>query len=996
MAACIACGVENDGDARFCKGCGSQLDEAAAREQRKTATLVFCDLVGSTRLGESSDPEAVKQLLARYFERMKRIVESHGGAVEKFIGDAVVAVFGVPVAHEDDALRALRAAIEMRDALPEVGVEGRIGVNSGEIVTSGYGTLVTGDAANVAARLEQAAGAGEVLVGAETVALAGSAIEVEELKPLTVRGKAEPVRAFRLLAVGEARARADGPRFVGRDAELALLNEAWDRVLRTGGCELVTILGEPGVGKSRLVKEFTVCVGAPIVTGRCLSYGEGITYFPAVEVVRQLGLKPVDPSVGAVLASLLGESEAPTSSSEIAWAFRKLLEQAAPLVVLFDDLQWGEETFLDLVQETERRAVAPILLVCLARSELTVSRSDWSIALRLAPLTPQEVNELIPAAFSVTLQERIARAAGGNPLFLTEMVAMAAEADGEVAVPGTLKALLVARLDQLEGADRDVLERGAVEGELFHRGPVQALAGKPVTSQLASLTRKDLIRPDSGLLPAEDAFRFCHLLIRDAAYEALPKAARAELHERFADWLDEHGEDLVERDEIVGYHLQQAHRYRLELGGADDEETDSLGVRAAARLTNAARRAATSGDHHAVANLLRRALELGVRDPHDRVRLQVELGSSLYQIGRSSASGEMLAEASDAAARLGARDVAALALVNHFWARFADPELDLESVEAGCRQAVGTFAELGDDRGLALAGRVLGLALSRLGRRSEAVDALDQALVHADASGDLATRRLVITSLLRVVYRGPTPVGEAIARFEQLLDAGRPDRVQDAVVKSYLGGLCAMAARFDEGLELIRESSLVLDELNHLIYSNNKRELAAQAKELAGDRPGAEQEWLSRWSSYQELGDGSDRFAVESAYALAQFYCDEGRWDDAESFASLFRDTPLATRHAAWAATMRRAVEARLTAHDGRAADALKLAEDALTGAETLGVPNDEAGVWLALAEVRRAAGLGVEADAAVTAAIELYEQKGNIAAAARVRAALDESVTLT
>jgi class 3 adenylate cyclase len=335
MALCSACGAESREGARFCDTCGAPLG-GEVREQRKTVTLVFCDVVGSTALGESRDPEAVRATLARYFERMRGIVEAHGGTVQKFIGDAVVAVFGVPVVHEDDALRALRAAVEMRDALPELGVEARIGVNTGEVVTSTDDTLVTGDAANVAARLQQAAAPGEVLVGAETIGLAGEAALVEQLQPLELKGKADPVAAFRLVAVGEAPGRGHGSRFVGRETELGVLRVAWERALAQSRCELVTIVGEPGVGKSRLVAELVGGLGARTAYGGCLSYGEGITYRQVTEIVWQLGEMPVDPAAAAPIMSLLGESDAATSADEIAWAFRKLLEQAAPVVVVFD------------------------------------------------------------------------------------------------------------------------------------------------------------------------------------------------------------------------------------------------------------------------------------------------------------------------------------------------------------------------------------------------------------------------------------------------------------------------------------------------------------------------------------------------------------------------------------------------------------------------------------------------------------------------------------
>ena len=341
MSACVACGAESREGARFCDSCGAPLG-GAAREQRKTVTLVFCDVVGSTALGESRDPEAVRGLLSRYFDRMGGIVEAHGGTVQKFIGDAVVAVFGVPVVHEDDALRALRAAAEMRDALPGLGVEARIGVNTGEVVTSSDDTLVTGDAANVAARLQQAASPGEVLIGAPTLALARGALTVEEIPPLDLKGKAEPVAAYRLVAVGEAPERQHGARFVGRENELALLQAAWVRAVEDESCELVTVVGEPGVGKSRLVAELVAGLGVRVAVGGCLSYGDGITYRPVTQMVRSLGEQPADPAVSAAIRWRLGLSDEATTADEIAWAFRKLLEQLAPLLVVFDARIFGE------------------------------------------------------------------------------------------------------------------------------------------------------------------------------------------------------------------------------------------------------------------------------------------------------------------------------------------------------------------------------------------------------------------------------------------------------------------------------------------------------------------------------------------------------------------------------------------------------------------------------------------------------------------------------
>jgi class 3 adenylate cyclase len=351
MVQCDSCGHENPDTNKFCGECAAQLAGVdSASEVRKTVTIVFCDVVGSTAIGEALDPESLRRVMQHYFEAMRAAIERHGGTVEKFIGDAVMAVFGVPVLHEDDALRAVRAAAEMRDALPELGLRGRIGVMTGEVVAGTEERLATGDAVNVAARLEQAAQPGEVLVGQPTLALIREAAEVEPVEPLELKGKAEPVPAFRLLRVRDVPERRHVALFVGRERELALVRATWGRVRAERRCELVTIVGDAGVGKSRLAAEVLASIEATIVRGRCLPYGEGITYWPVVEVLKQLDVLPSEAAAAVAIRSVLGESEAATSAEEIAWAFRKTLEQASaerPLVVVFDDIQSGEQTFLD-------------------------------------------------------------------------------------------------------------------------------------------------------------------------------------------------------------------------------------------------------------------------------------------------------------------------------------------------------------------------------------------------------------------------------------------------------------------------------------------------------------------------------------------------------------------------------------------------------------------------------------------------------------------------
>ncbi|MDX6508276.1 MAG: hypothetical protein QOG81_28, partial [Gaiellaceae bacterium] len=454
MVICARCGSENRDEAHFCDSCAAPLVAAVAqREQRKTVTVVFCDVSGSTALGERLDPESLRRVMARYFESMRDVVERHGGSVEKFIGDAVMAVFGVPVLHEDDALRAVRAASEMREAVTELNEELerdyattlalRIGVNTGEVVIGTEERLATGDAVNVAARLEQAAAPGEIWIGHETLRLVRDAVETEPLPPLALKGKAETLAAFRLVSV-----RAEAPAFerhldapmVGRDRQLKLVTDAFGNCVSEQACGLFTILGPAGVGKSRITEEFLGAVDARVVRGRCLSYGEGISYWPVVEVVKQLlGDEPerrllelVPNELAApALGALLGSETATTSPDEIAWTVRKLLEATAterPLVVAFDDIHWGEPTFLDLIEHVaDLSRNAPILLLCTARPELLDVRPGWSggklnaTTVLLEPLSGPETDELISellgsAQLADDLRAKIREAAEGNPL----------------------------------------------------------------------------------------------------------------------------------------------------------------------------------------------------------------------------------------------------------------------------------------------------------------------------------------------------------------------------------------------------------------------------------------------------------------------------------------------------------------------------------------------------------------------------------------------------
>ena len=985
MADCTGCGRASTGDFAFCPYCGAQLSAAPrARELRKTVTVLFCDVAGSTSLGESVDPEALRAILVRYFDRIKGIVEGHGGTVEKFVGDAVMAVFGVPLLHEDDALRAVRASAEILEALPELGVQARIGVNTGEVVTGTEERLATGDAVNVASRLESAAAPGTVLLGAETARLVRGTVDVQRISSLELKGKSEPVAAYRLLALHqEPMPRRLETLMVGRERELRSLRGAFARAVHDRSCHLFTVLGAAGVGKSRLAAEFFTSVEALVVRGRCLSYGEGITYWPVIELVKQLGAPPPADATGAPLRSLLGESDAATSSDEIAWAFRKLLEHQArekPLVCVLDDMHWGEEKLLDLIEHVaDLCRDAPILLLCLARPELLASRAGWgggkwnATTVLLEPLDVAETDRLLDALGSAEgeLRERIAAVSEGNPLFIEEMVALVRESGGgDVTVPPTIQALLAARLDQLDTGERSVLERGSVEGRVFHRSALQALDGSELqlTMHLVSLIRKELIRPEPTQLPGDEAYRFRHLLIRDAAYDALPKAVRAELHERFAAWLEERRTGLGELDEIVGHHLEAASRYKRELGHADY----SLAVRASERIAAAGRRALWRGDNRAAAALLEGAVEL-LRPGEPDVALELDLASAQPTPQRAAAVAEATAERANAAGdRLGeaaARVVAA-------FQRVLAGEAGLEELEAPARTALPLLEQAEDHACLVHVWSALGFGVANVrGHYGEWAHAAEQALRHARLAGQRPTHLFYLELALVV---GPTPADEAL----RTLDAVLPEMPHPHALL-FRSHLIAMLGRFDEAWPSARDASARLLELTPALEVGvyTLAEIAA----LEGNYEAAA---LHLGGFCDSLAEHGQR-ALLSTFApmLGRWLCALRRFDEAEPQARLGRE--LGEEHDVVTQAVWRQVQARVESHHGLHAKAETLARDAVALIEQTDALNFQGAALSDLAEVLIGAGRTHEASAVLRDALERYERKMNVAAAAHIRSRL-------
>jgi class 3 adenylate cyclase/tetratricopeptide (TPR) repeat protein len=956
------------------------------REQRKVVTVLFCDLVGSTALGESTDPEALRARMRRYFEDLRAILERHGGTVEKFVGDAVMAVFGIPVSHEDDALRAVRAAAEMRVAIAEHRLEARIGVNTGEVVVGGEGeTLITGDAVNVAARLEQAASAGEVLIGAETRLLVRDAVVVEPVEALVLKGKSQPVDAYRLLEViGDAAglARHLETPLVGRERERQRLWRDYEDAVADRTCRLFTLLGPAGIGKSRLVADFLERVGdsADILRGRCLSYGEGITYWPLVEILIAIGVEP---------DSVIG-----TSPPETQLAFRRLLEARAderPQVVVIDDLQWAEPVFVDLVEHVaDLSRDAPIFLLCIARTELLDLRPGWgggklnATSLLLEPLGAEECSELMDslvtdAPLAVELRERITIASEGNPLYVEEMLAMVREhGGGEIVVPPTIHALLQARIDSLDGDVRVVMERGSVEGEVFHRGAVAVLSPDPVRSDveshLTTLVRKELIRSAPSTFPDDEGFRFRHLLIRDAAYESRPKATRAELHEHFADWLSTH--ELAEEDEIVGYHLEQAYRYRTELDNSDPVLPE-LARRASDRLATAGRGALDRGDFNAGRALFRRAIGLLPEGNEARLALAPQYADALFESGDEEAWG-VLSEAR----RAHDPRTRAYAAVSMATLALHSGRSSFEDRQALRDEARAVFEESGDDYGLACCWFSSG-SESWFGlRATDAAHAYERALAHLEHAGELGVRLAGVTRarLGGPYYQGPTHVDEALERI-RALRANEHGVLAAAWSQVNVGRLHAMKGEFEYADELWTAGREVYVDAGLLVSAASFAQGGAEIAFRAGDLRTEEARLREGLEVLEGIGERS--YYATGALMLAQCLYRAGAPDaEIEELLAKARKTSLAEDlvNDVWLDMVSGVLHARRGEHElaeEHARRALALADTA-----EFYMPRSYSRAYLA--EVLALAGRSEEAAEVAAEAFDIFDAKGDVAARAQ------------
>jgi tetratricopeptide (TPR) repeat protein len=946
--------------------------------------------------------------------------------------------------HEDDALRALRAASDLRRAIDGLNeeftaqrglrVEFRIGVNSGLVVAgggpAGGETLITGDAVNIAARLQQAASPGDVLVGEDTLRLARERVEVDAVKQVAAKGKSSSIPAYRLLRVRDVAEELvrDRPAFVGRERELERLREAFEDAGHERRCYLFTLLGSAGVGKSRLVSEFIESTSgrSVAVTGRCLPYGEGITFWPIGEIVRSLsgaddgaaedararvadavGDETDGQYIAELVESAVGMADEPSRRDDVFWAIRRWLEGQArrrPMVCVVEDIHWAEATLLDLLEHiADWTRDAPILLLCTARPELLETRPNWgggkvnATTVLLEPLSAESSRSLVETLVSQSglppdLAGRIVATAEGNPLFAEEITRMLADrrpdgAGDEAALPmpTSVQAVIAARLDRLPVDERVVAERASVAGRVFERGAVVALVPESepslVADRIRALMRKELVQPHRPELTAGEAFRFRHLLIRDAAYAALAKQERADLHERFAAWMEEvTGERSAEYAEIMAHHYEQAHGYRHELG-LDDERSGRLARRAGELLLDAARRARSRGDEPAALKLFRRAS--GLLDGEDRaVALYGEI-NVLHELQR-------FADAREPTAQL-ERESLAAGLEGYVWrarlmaitaAAWSDPSFDLDEAERATTEAIATFERLRDDGGLGMAYKVRGDHHLARAHWAVALSDYERGIVHASRSDPLLEDRLR-SRLRNSVLWGSTPSPRVVELFDEHA------REQPALLTrvGYLSSRAlahAMAGANEEARDLLDRA---LDRWREVSGSENTDTFSAGfAAHVLGDVERADVLYGQSIEALERLDETGERSTLIAFRALVCFELGRST-DEVRALvdqARILTAADDATSQAAW-----RAALALVAARDGDHPEAERLTSEAAAIAGTTDFTYLRGVIARVAATIAELRGDPVLARERHVEALRHFEEKHDLPDAERARVAI-------
>lgn len=983
-----------------------------ARQARKVVTILSAHLADWTVQAEALDPELVSRVQTRWLDHMRAAVDRHGGTVESFSAGRTVAVFGVPMAHEDDALRSARTAIELRSAIaalrPELEREHgfrldiRIGIDTGEVVTGDPASgqaLVAGDAVRTAGSLADAAQLGEITLTQSTYRLVRDSVRGQLLSPADhTMGAA----TFCLEDVTEGRPspHLETP-LIGRRQELADLHAALGRAGAERSSILVTVVGLAGIGKTRLAVEFarTVADDVTVLVGRCLSYGEGITFWPLAEALRGLDLNQALAGVADAsqterrLESLITHGEGLGTIEEGFLAVRRLFEALArerPLVLVFEDLHWAEPSLLDLIEYLASFTTsAQLLLLCLARPELLEVRPAWKgERVELAPLEPSEAGRLIellaPEGLAVERRAEIAAVAEGNPLFLEQMLALATEGHG-TGVPPTIQALLSDRLDRLEPDERSVIETAAIVGNSFHWGAVEELVPSNVHGRtgrlLLGLDRKGFVAPDRSNLPDEDAFAFRHVLIRETAYAMIPKERRAKLHEGFADWAATH---FSGQEEIVGYHLEQAYGYRTELGSIDDE-TRTLATRASEVLAAAGTAATERGDAAAAANLLSRAAALPRENERAGLELLLDLADVLIETGELGRASSALAQAEDGARRLAERDLELHARILQQHVKVStDPVGWVEQARHEAEQAIPALEKLGADRALSRAWRLVGLIHFVECQGASMEEALKRGLVHAERANDRRERAEILSWMGLAIWLA-RPVLEGIRQLEALLKQGAGNPKFEAMTLETLAKLYADRGRFREAEALSARSQRICEEFGLNVIFALYSTMRGSRYLLADNPQSAERDWRAAYEFLAPTGEKA--YLSGFAGGLARALYAQKRYEEADEFAGIGRE--LAADEDTAIQVWWRGVHAKVLARSGNLREAESLARECVELASKSDSDEMHADALMDLGEVLQLTGRPDEAGEAIAGALGLYERKGNVVSARKAVALL-------
>ena len=1014
---------------------------------RRLVTVVRSDVEGSTRLGERHDPELVRQALGRYYQAATSAFEYHGGTVEQFQGDAVVAVFGLPRLHEDDALRAVRAAAELRDRMERLNDElqqdlrvrlpVRTAVHSGEVVAGGNAPgQLAGDVMNVVAHLEKLAQPGQIVLGDATMRLVGEAVEAEELGSLQLKSRRVPVAAHRLLQVlpgGGRRARSPVP-IVGREKELAVLTATYRRAIASRSAHLMTLFGEAGVGKSRLVEELLAGVAqeATVLRSSSSSYG-GAAYEAMIQLVSEAaGLNLADPRdartrlarflegvedadrITERIGQILGIEKGTGPPEDIHWALRRFLEVLAwpgPLVVVLDDLHWADPAILALVEEVAAASRgAPILLVCTARGELMERRGRWAggamnaVTLRLTPLAGDEVRELVihllgGMDIAAEVQEYIADGSGGNPLFVQSLVAMLREnqqlrleggrwrATSDLAgvrAPPDIQALLGARLDRLGDAERGVIERAAVIGRQFTTQAIRELSPPEERSalegRLRTLVDRELIVPDEEARVGtvrDQGYAFTHEQIQSVAYQAIAKEARADLHERYATWLDRVSAGGARVDEAVGTHLELSYRSLVEIGQQGDHVA-RLARRAGTALAAAGQRAMRRRDiPEATVDLLERAVALLTDNDETRRTALVDLANALSNARRFPEALEVYGQAVKEAEAVGDLRImihgrlGALA-VRHFSGR--------ESIiddEATVEHAVQVFERHRDNLGLATSWRLWAYISWTAGFLARAEMSAQHAVELAGQADDEPLEARSISTYCFILFWGPRHLDEVADVVGSKLEWARSRGVRSLEVDALriLARVRAMQGRFEEARKLLEETREAVSAYGDTLVLVGGFVSAGLVELLAGQPAKAEEVLRRGYRRLEALGGRGQ--LIHLTTLLARALAQQGR--DREAVAMTQQVERLANERQLDAQIKWRSIRATVLAGTGDWEAAERLSREAVEMTRGWDQVDSTAEALADHAEVLRRIGRAGEAVAHAREALDRYQAKGNL-----------------